>query len=260
MGQLANVERRRAAVPELCLSLMGGFKLSSRSATVATPEGSQRLLAYLAVAGRPVSRVSVWSALWPDVDDRAAGRRLRSALWRLGPFGRRAVTSTRVELTVADDVRVDVSEAEAIARRLVAGEASFREPDRAREIVELLSTDLLPAWYDDWAVAAAEAWRQLRMHALEVLAERLAAERRYGEAVTAAMTAVRAEPLRESAHAILVSIHLQEGNQAEALLAFRQYRDLLQAELGLEPTSRITALLQGVLPSPERARAVTPLA
>ena len=46
----------------------------------------------------------------------------------------------------------------------------------------------------------------------------------HGEAVEAAYAAVRAEPLRESAHRILVRIHLAEGNVVEALRVFDQFR------------------------------------
>jgi hypothetical protein len=52
----------------------------------------------------------------------------------------------------------------------------------------------------------------------------------------AAQAAIRAEPLRESAHAAPIRIHLAEGNQSEALREFDRYRRLLQAELGLQPT------------------------
>jgi SARP family transcriptional regulator, regulator of embCAB operon len=69
-----------------------------------------------------------------------------------------------------------------------------------------------------------------------VLAERLLMERRFGEATGAALAAVGAEPLRESARAVVIRVHLAEGNQSEALGEFGRYRTLLRHELGLEPT------------------------
>ena len=91
-----------------------------------------------------------------------------------------------------------------------------------------------------------EGWRQLRLHALEALAARLTAAGRWGEAAGAAGAAVRAEPLRESAHAALIQVHLAEGNQSEAVREFARYRALLRAELGLDPTPRLGHLLQGL--------------
>jgi SARP family transcriptional regulator, regulator of embCAB operon len=93
-------------------------------------------------------------------------------------------------------------------------------------------------------VIEAEDWRQLRVHALEALAGKLTIRGRWGEAAGAAGAAVRAEPLRESAHAALIQVHLAEGNQSQALRQFARYRSSLQAELGLEPTPRLRQLIQ----------------
>jgi len=65
-------------------------------------------------------------------------------------------------------------------------------------------------------------------------------------ALGAALAAVRSEPLRETAHGALIRVFLGEGNQAEALEQFRSYRAMLQAELGVEPTQRIGALVQNL--------------
>ena len=89
----------------------------------------------------------------------------------------------------------------------------------------------------------AEGWRQLRLHALEAVTDRLAADGRFGDATTAAMAAIKAEPLRESAHAALIRVHLAESNRSEALRQFDRYQRLLRAALGLEPTSRLRELV-----------------
>jgi DNA-binding SARP family transcriptional activator len=70
---------------------------------------------------------------------------------------------------------------------------------------------------------------------------------RWGEAANAAGAAVRADPLRESAHATLIKVHLAEGNQSEAVREFTSYRVLLHADLGLEPTPQLCRLVQGLL-------------
>jgi DNA-binding SARP family transcriptional activator len=89
----------------------------------------------------------------------------------------------------------------------------------------------------------AEDWRQLRLHALEALAQRLTAQGRYGDAAAAALAAVRAEPLRESPRAALIRVHIAEGNPSEALREFARYGELLMLELGVEPTQRLRALV-----------------
>ena len=62
----------------------------------------------------------------------------------------------------------------------------------------------------------------------------------------AACAAVRADPLRESARASLIQVHLAEGNQSEAVREFARYQALLHADLGLESTPRLRDLIDGM--------------
>jgi len=57
---------------------------------------------------------------------------------------------------------------------------------------------------------------------------------------------MKVEPLRESAHASLIRVHLAEGNQSEALRVYERYRSMLQSLLGLEPTPLITSLVEPI--------------
>jgi DNA-binding SARP family transcriptional activator len=210
--------------------------------------GSQRLLAFLAVHDRVMTRPEVAGTLWPDSSTHRAGASLRSAISRLEGPARRAVRVTASDLGLAEGVVVDVHGARALARRLIDRDATESDTDISTAAVFALSDDLLPGWYDDWVVIAAEDWRQLRLHALEAVATRLMAAERLPEAAEAALAAVRAEPLRESARASLIRIHMAEGNQSEARGEFERYRVLLQAELGIEPTARLQELLSGLEP------------
>ncbi len=205
--------------------------------------GSQRLLAFLAVRDQRLRRDLVAGMLWPEVADEQANASLRSAISRLDTPVRKAVTVTAHDLGLAEGVIVDVHHSQALAHRLIDRDAPRSESDIAANAVSALSADLLPGWYDDWAVIAAEDWHQLRIHALEAVAARLTAADRLAEAADAALAAVRAEPLRESARAALIRIHMAEGNQYEATGEYERYRVLLRAELGVEPTSRLTQLL-----------------
>ncbi|MEX2553289.1 MAG: bacterial transcriptional activator domain-containing protein, partial [Actinomycetota bacterium] len=69
----------------------------------------------------------------------------------------------------------------------------------------------------------------------------------FGDATSAAQAAIEADPLRESARAGLIQVHIAEGNISEALNEFAKYRQLLMGELGLEPTPGLRALLKEYL-------------
>jgi DNA-binding SARP family transcriptional activator len=168
-------------------------------------------------------------------------------LWRLAGTDSRVIDASRVDLRIAEGVSVDLWEARAIAHRLLDHGSSFRETDGSRAVISLLSKDVVPEWYDDWALDEAEAWRQLRLHALEALAGHFVSRTRFGQAAVAATLAVQADPLRESARIALIGVHLAEGNRSEAVREFHRYAGLLKAELGVEPTPRMTEITKDLL-------------
>jgi DNA-binding SARP family transcriptional activator len=229
------------------ISVLGGFHLwLSGSVQVGIPRATQRLLAFLALHGGVTNRSAVAGTLWPNATETHAYSNLRSALARLERTCRKMLQTSKLELSLAEGVTVDIHHAQTLARRLLDPGVTPEPSDLSSATVVALSGDLLPGWYDDWVLIEAEDWRQLRLHALEALAGRLTAAGRWGEAADAASSAVRAEPLRESAHAALIQIHLAEGNQSEAVREFTRYRALLHAELGLEPTLRLRRLIHGL--------------
>jgi DNA-binding SARP family transcriptional activator len=86
--------------------------------------------------------------------------------------------------------------------------------------------------------------RQRMLHALEAMSRQLVIRRRCAEAVEAAMMAVSAEPLRESAQRALIEAHLAEGNWVEGRRTFEAYRDVLNRELGTQPDPEFAALVR----------------
>jgi DNA-binding SARP family transcriptional activator len=248
--------------PALRVTLLDGFALrfdrrARRPLLDELPRGAQRLVARLCFSGRP-PRAVIAGQLWPDVPEDHAHGSLRSALWRLQQAAPGLVEVTGSSLALADGVQVDVRELGDWVRRV-------RDPRCCLDDVEVpdcsVRGELLPGWYDDWVLLERERIRQLRMHALELVAVRLADVGRYGDALQAAHAAVRAEPLRESAHRTVMRVHLAEGNLIEAFRAYEEFRAMLAAELGVEPSAQMVRLLQGLharrCPSSHRAHGGT---
>jgi DNA-binding SARP family transcriptional activator len=107
----------------------------------------------------------------------------------------------------------------------------------------IVSDDVLPDWYDDWLDTERERFRQIRLHALERLCERLTVERRFGEALQAGLAALRTEPLRESAHRAMIGMHLAEGNLGEAVRQYEACERLLWSQLGVKPARQTSELI-----------------
>lgn len=240
------------------ITLLDGFCLqlgTGRPRSVeGLPRGAQRLVAHLCLSGRP-PRAAIAGHLWPDVPEDHAHGSLRSALWRLHKAAPGLVEVTGSSLALAAGVRVDVRDLTDWARRV-------QDPGSVLDDVEVpdcsVRGELLPGWFDDWVLLERERLRQLRMHALELVAERLSDAGRHGDALQAAYAAVHAEPLRESAHRTVVRVHLAEGNLAEALRAYERFHALLADELGVAPSEHMTRLVHALrrprpaVPEPRR--------
>jgi DNA-binding SARP family transcriptional activator len=191
-------------------------------------------------AGR-VDRGSVAGSLWPMSSDQRAAGNLRSALWRLKHAGVDVLEGDKWALALRRATVVDVSVVWEWATRLVDGSATQDDLFVANWRGSAL--DLLPAWSDDWVMFERERIRQRLLHALEALSRRLAEAGRPAEAVDAAIWAVSADPLRESANRVLMQAHLAEGNVVEARRVYRRYRDTIRREFGIEPSGQLTSLI-----------------
>lgn len=242
-------ESERSGRPQtMRLRLLGGWTLDGIDQRTAVPQTVRRVLAYLALRG-PASRRELAADIWPEATEPHAHGSLRTALWRARSLHPCLLTCEGETAELGRGIVVDVAELVQDVRALQQGHVSAR----LRVVPASLCTgELLPGWYDEWLLLERERVRQLRLHALEGAALALADEGAYVLALEAAVAAVRAEPLRESAHRALVTVHLREGNRSEALRHYRRFCDLLDRELGVRPSRLLDDLLGVITVSRQR--------
>jgi DNA-binding SARP family transcriptional activator len=222
------------------LHLLGDLCVTRCAERVEVPEGSKRLLSYIALHGREVDRSRTAAVLWPGVDRTRSAGNLRSSLWRLRCAGIDVVSIHDDRLSMHPDVVIDVDCVLAWAEQIVGGGESTME--HAVPASALLALDLLPGWYDDWLVDVRGRIRHRLLDALEQHADILVG-RRSGDAIETAMCVIGIDPLRESAQQVLVRAHLAEGNRCEALRSFRTYERILDSELGVRPSVALRRLV-----------------
>jgi DNA-binding SARP family transcriptional activator len=167
------------------------------------------------------------------------------------------VHAGRSAVSLAESVEVDVHRGVAQANRLLSDDTELAPADTH---LTTLTGELLPGWDEDWLLLERERIRQVQVHALEALAHRLCRLGRYLQAIEVAYAAIAAEPLRESARAALIDVHLEEGNVIEARRQLSSYATLLRAELGIAPSPSLTARVwAGARRSTERTPPALPI-
>lgn len=225
----------------LRLQLLGRFACESSWSPIDLPFGMQRLAAYLAIRG-PSHRCMIAGSLWPEVPDAQALASLRTGVWRMNKLAHGLLEVHGARLRISANTWIDSKAQEEFATR-VLGACLVDASGYDRDLETLYRPELLPGWYDDWVVFERQRLNQLRLHALELAARHLTQREELDIALRLALEAVRAEPLRETANAVLMSVYLAEGNVSDAIHHYAAFRALLQRELGLEPSTRLTRLL-----------------
>lgn len=224
------------------LQLLEGFALERAGARLDVPAGIQHLIAFVALAGRPTHRCLVAGTLWRDVPEAQASASLRTGIWRTNRLVPDLIRVDGDQLSLSAALLVDSRQQETFATRLLA-RPSGDEPWIDEAVETLWLGELLPGWYDDWVVFERERLAQLRLHALERLASLLTRRLDLDTALRLALAAVRAEPLRETATAVLMAVYVAEGNVADAVHQYDAFSSLLRRELGVEPSPALAALL-----------------
>ncbi|MFC0432875.1 BTAD domain-containing putative transcriptional regulator [Kutzneria buriramensis] len=218
------------------LTLLDGFALTVGGRELVVPKAQQRLLALVALR-RDTNRNTAVGLLWPEGAEARAMASLRTALWRLQQLHVPTVRVAGDAMSLDPGLRLDVSELTGMAALARQGSAELPPS------LLLGPHELLPGWYDDWVLVERERLRQLYLHTVEGFAASCLRAGRHGDALEAAHAAVRADPLRESPYRLVIEVHLAEGNVAEALSTYQNYRALLARELGVAPSPMIRGLI-----------------
>jgi DNA-binding SARP family transcriptional activator len=230
--------------PRIRLQLLDSFEVRRDREIVRLPMSARRVVTFLALRGHAVLRVHVAGSLWLDSPEERAFANLRSALWRIHRSGVRLVETSGDTLLLAAGVRVDLTDAGGLARRLIGS-----VPVGAGADVDWspLTREVLPDWGDDWVLVEREHFRNLSLQALESLCEHLTAQGRLRQALDVGLATFARDPLRESAHRLLVRIYLADGNAFDAVRQFRLYRDLVRTRLGVDPSAQMLDLVRGLV-------------
>ena len=235
-----DLETRDHNSPLYGLSLIDGFRVLRGDTVLQLARAEQRLVAFLAMRRQPCQRRQLAEALFGEHNpDRAAGN-LRSALYRLRATAPDLLTVQRDRLHLHPASTVDIRRLDLILDQLLH---PSRAPIAPIPPIAELCGDLLPGWDDDWVVVERERLRQRFLHALDLIGNQHLRFGDHPQAIEVAMTAVAAEPLRESPRRLLIEVHLAEGNLNEAIREYTDFDGLLFAHLGLHPTEQLTALL-----------------
>ncbi|NIR29265.1 MAG: AAA family ATPase [Gammaproteobacteria bacterium] len=249
---------------DLRLNLLGGFELTAgvRRPLPVPSKKACALLAYLALAGgEPQPRAKLAALLWeesPDGQARGSLRQALTALRRALPEREHASLASEGDTVTLDTaaLAVDVLEFErACARADASG---------AERAVELYRGDLLEAFharapaFEDWLLVERSRLREQALAAMERVIDHHLATGDMPRLIAAAVRLIGLDPLRESAHRVLMRAYARRGQTASALRQYRTCRALLRRELGVAPEPATDALYREVVQARRTPQRIAP--
>jgi DNA-binding SARP family transcriptional activator len=213
------------------------------------------LAAGLLRANRVVSTSGLVDAVWGDAPPATAAALVQtyvSNLRRTLRPGGRPVILTRPPGYVfdvgGDDLDVSRFESLAAAGRAAAAAGEDREAVQTlRAALAIWHGPALDGLHTPVLRQAADGLEELR---LAVIEERIDVELRlgwFGSLIADLATHVAAHPLRERLRAQQMLALYRLGRQADALEAYRQARELLRADLGIDPGPELRRIHQAIL-------------
>jgi DNA-binding SARP family transcriptional activator len=251
----------------LSLFLLGPFLARVRQdhALALSSKKAQALLAYLALeAARPHYREALSGLLWPERPDQAARGSLRQALQELrraigdnGAFSPLLLVSREtIQLNPDADYWLDV---DAFEKRAVI---TLRESSLDRETADIEALCAAIALYrgpflegfslgdspafEEWLLLKREQFNHQMLLALNALAALYEKHRAYDDALACVRRIIAMEPWQEEAHQHAMYLLTLAGRRGEALAQYRDCRNSMARELGVEPGSEITALYERI--------------
>ncbi|HEY1365930.1 MAG TPA: BTAD domain-containing putative transcriptional regulator [Gaiellaceae bacterium] len=260
--------------PTLELCLLGPLEVvaDGRAMELGGPRQRALLALLLREPGRPMSSGRLAEELWHGDPPAGAETTLRSYVSRLRKaLGRDAVVSRAGGYVLdVDQEQVDAFRFERLlsqGREAMGRGAAGLASERLHAALALWRGRALADVFDSGCLAGeARRLEELRLVCVE---ERLEADLmlgRHAELVPELRLLVEHEPLRERLWCQLVLALYRSGQQAEALAAYREARQLLDSELGLEPGEELKELERAILrqqiaaPAPPEVRHNLPAA
>jgi DNA-binding SARP family transcriptional activator len=210
-------------------------------------EREHALVTAIALRPEPLSRERLTDLLWPDLSESAARNAfhvcLHRAKARLDDDG--AIVRTREGYRLGSAVTVDLWEIERAVSAL-RNESGSDESRMAelRALYERLRPSR-PSKFDgwEWFEPTERRLRELRCEIAQRLANSELDAGRPGDALSLCDEMIAYDPCDEPAREIAIRAYLAAGDRAAALRHFRQYRDVLQAELQCEPSETLAELV-----------------
>jgi DNA-binding SARP family transcriptional activator len=242
----------------LRVTLLGSVRIEHQGRPVSEQptRAVQSLLAYLLVQRhRCHSRDVLAAQFWADQNEDSARGCLNTAVWRLRrvlepdgiPRGTYLIKTGDGELGFNSESNhwLDITVLETGIGRLLSRPATAIEAadvEQVQSALQLYAGDFLEGNYHDWVLRERERLRALYLNALARIMRHHHGRGAFEEGLVCGEKILALDPLREEIHREMMRMYLKNGQRVHAARQYEICRDLLAAELNVEPMDETRAV------------------
>ncbi|QEU95742.1 hypothetical protein CP970_36710 [Streptomyces kanamyceticus] len=240
--------------------ILGPLRIVNNSeyATIGAPKVGTLIMALLANANETVPSSRLIAELWGDEVPRRASAalhvyisQLRKTLRHLGAPGSPIITRPQGYMLMLAGDEIDASEFKLTVetgRRLAREQRHVEAVEHFESALALWQGPALLELCDGPIIYGyAARLNEIRLECTELLLESNLALGRHREVVGRLYALAADNPLREAFYRYLMIALYRSDRRAEALAVYQQAREVLRAELGLEPCQSLRDLHRAVL-------------
>ena len=213
-------------------------------------EKTKELLFYFVANPGGMRKEQVVEDLWPDMSPGKGDSNFHSTTYRL----RRALftdclifESGRYRFDSSVVQFYDVQEFEGLIRAAEGEERPEAKIEMLQRAVELYRGEYLEDIYSDWTSSKREQLEELYFAALARLARLHRDKGNYQPSLELLQKILAKDAFREEIHLEVMRCYDLMGSRSSAIKHYRQYAELLEEELGVEPSLRTRELYRALL-------------
>ena len=249
------------------LTLFGGFDFTSPDDTPVSisAKKAKALLAYLALhPNKAQQRETLAELLWADCNSSQAKQSLRqtlSALRKVFDKDESIIDADQQTIFLhLDSLEIDVLNFDDLCNQ--------KDEVSLQKALELYQGELLEGLYtrsqgfDDWLEIERSQRREKVLQVMDVLLEKVQSENQMEQVIRLGIKMTALDPLRESAHRVLMDAYNKQGRRHAALKQYRLCQQLLRDDLSIAPEEATQALYQAIFrqqKSPQNQAAEIPV-
>lgn len=241
---------------ETSICLFGGYpvRVGGHPVRLGISGSTERLFQYLLVNAGKISRREFLAELfWPGSTVRRQRSALNSAVWRIrrqiqGITGLELFCdASAVYLQIDPSVTIDAVELAEIVHS-ISPEKMMSEALADRLFLALNACDepFMDGVTSTWVLTERERLFNIQLRGMTILMHWLGQKRRYEDALEIGRRLLAADPARESAQCEVMWLYVLNGQRAQAIRQYQEFRIWLKRELDIEPMPETRAIYQHI--------------